>query len=71
MATKKQKRLAGEARAKIHAEQSRQIGLQAQKRDRERRERKAKETLEIQNRKIRKHQAAAAMRNLGERMFQP
>lgn len=43
MATKKQKRLLGEARAAQHREESRLSGLKAQKRDRERREKKAKE----------------------------
>lgn len=38
MATKKQKRLAGEARQKVYREASIRSGLEAQKKDRDRRE---------------------------------
>lgn len=38
MATKKQKRIAGEARQKIYREASIRSGLEAQRKDRERRE---------------------------------
>lgn len=42
MATKKQKRLAGEARALEQREESRKSGLRAQQRDRELREKRQK-----------------------------
>ena len=62
MATKKQKRAAGELRQAANREESRRIGLQAQKRDRERRQKKAdkaklekaEETLRLQREKVAK-----------------
>jgi hypothetical protein len=64
MATKKQKRALGEARQKANREASIAIGLKAQQRDRERREKKAKEAADKareQQRKVSRMKVIAFM----------
>jgi len=67
MATKKQKRLIGEARAAIQAEESRRLGLIALEKDRERR-RKATEALKTANQKA---SAAIVLKQIAEKSTPP